>query len=144
MKFELMFITLVTTKSGETRKLHFEGPSGERASLLAGPWSKQTKICKGLIDGAPITAPIPLPVTLKGTEHGPVLRPNGVRLFAEGELVGVVDAEGKAVLGAGGKPLVNLKATSFEVVTYSLASGDDEPALGDPFAGDVAAEPALA
>lgn len=138
MRFKMKFITPVTTKSGEVRKLHFEGPAGEVGTLLAGPWSKVTKVCKGLLDGVSITTPYSLPVVMKQTENGPILKFVGGDLFAEGELVGVVDAENKPVLGADKKPLMNLKVSGFSIVTYSLEAGDDEPALGDPFA-----EPAI-
>jgi len=126
MNWTLAFITPVNTPTGITRKLILEDENGERATLLAGPWGKMTKICKGFIDdGAPITAPIPLTVSKKETEHGPVLVPAGIRLVIVDPTVTTV----KDKTGADGKVLRNISGGIIHLSTFALSAGDDEPAL---------------
>ncbi len=139
MNWTLAFITPVNTPSGITRKLILEDEDGNRATMLAGAWAKMTKICKGFADGAPITAPIPLTVSKRDTEHGPVLVPAGVRLVITDPVITTV----KDKLGADGKPLVNISGGVIHLSTFAISSGDDEPALLGQTPVAVADEPAL-
>jgi hypothetical protein len=143
MNWTLAFIVPVATPSGMSRKLTFENEAGERATLLAGPWTKSTMINKGTLDGAAITAPVALTVALRQSEHGPVLVTTGVKLTLVDPTVTTV----KDKTGGDGKALRNLTGGVFALVTYALSAGDDDPALaGGSFAQVSAAdadEPAL-
>jgi hypothetical protein len=125
MNWTLAFIVPTSTPSGVTRKLVFENEQGDRATMLAGPWAKRTKVCKGTIDGAAINSPVPLTVSLRNTEHGQVLIPQGLRLSVIDPVVTTV--EGKK--GADGKVLRNLAGGVIALSTFALVSEDDEPAL---------------
>jgi len=137
--FELAFIVPITVEGNLVRKLVFapkgvskDDPSYFRASLLAGPWRKQTRICKGTVDGVAITAPVTLPLRLtqskdRGTD---MLVPSGVSLtVTDPTIEPVIDEAGKPVIGKDEKPIFNLKGGAIAISTYTFASGDDDAAF---------------
>lgn len=131
MNYELCYIVPCTVKGASVRKLVFspqgvskDSPDYHHASMLAGPWTKQTLVCKGLIDGAPIAAPYALPLALKVSDHGPVLSLSGARLTIVDPTIVVLPE-----VGADGKPLRNLRGGVVAIESYTLSTGADEPAL---------------
>ncbi len=143
--FSLAFIVPVTVKDQQVRKLIFESEDGKtRASMLAGPWRKTTMVAHGKLDNNLITAPYSLPLVLKHTEHGPVLRPRGVRvLLVDPKVETAKDDKGVAMVGKDEKPLLNLSGGSVEIVTFTLFSGDDDVAFGKAEAPATAPDEAL-
>ncbi len=138
MKFDLIYITPVTVDGASVRKLTF-APQGVaktdsayfHASMLAGPWKKQTKVCKGSLDGAPITTPFTLPLRLRSSDKGDYLSLNGVRLTVDEPVVTpVIDETTKEQrLGGDKRPMFNLRGGTIEITTYVLAAGDDDAAF---------------
>jgi hypothetical protein len=140
---QLIFITPNTVDGVVKRKLTFapkgvskDDPSYFRASLLAGPWGKKTRLNKGTLDGIAIEsdAPYVLPLRLTKTK----VRGTDMMVL-DGAAVSVVDptilpatnAEtGEQLIGKDGKPIFDLVGGRYEVTTYTLSSSDeDEPAL---------------
>jgi hypothetical protein len=134
--FSLAFIVPITVKDQPVRKLIFESEDGKtRGSLLAGPWKKATLVAHGKLDGAPITTPYALPLVLRNSKHGQILRPRGVRiLLVDPKVEAALDDSGAALVGKDGKSLFNLTGGSVEIVTFTLFSGDDDAAFGAPVA----------
>ena len=137
--FELAFIVPITVDGASVRKLVFapkgvpkDDPSYFRASLLAGPWKKQTRICKGTVDGVAITVPFTLPLRLtrskdRGTD---MLVSSGVSVtVTDPTIEQVVDANGKPVIGKDEKPIFNLKGGAIAISTYTFTAGDDDAAF---------------
>ena len=137
--FELAFIVPITVDGQQVRKLVFapkgvqkDDPSYFRASLLAGPWRKQTRICKGTVDGVAITSPVTLPLRLtqskdRGTD---MLVPIGSSMtVTDPTIEPVVDAAGKPVIGKDEKPIFNIRGGAIAITTYVLSSGDDDAAF---------------
>ena len=138
MRFDMIYITPVTVDGASVRKLTFApqgvdktDPAYFHASLLAGPWKKQTRICKGTLDGVVIATPFVIPLRLRAGENGEFLVLNGVKMAIDEPVVTpVMDGETKTQrLGADKRPMFNLRGGAFEVTTYVLASGDDDAAF---------------
>ena len=140
--FDLIYIVPVAVDGASVRKLVFapqgvakDDPAYFHASTLAGPWRKQTKVCKGSLDGSPIAVPFVLPLRLKSGVNGDSLSLNGVRLQVVDPTVSpATDKDGKPMIGKDGKPVFNLKGGTIEIVTYTYAAGDDDAAFGAPVA----------
>lgn len=137
-KFDLIYIVPVTVEGALVRKLIFapqgvskDDPAYFHASTLAGPWRKQTRVCKGTIDGAAITTPFVLPLRLKNGTNGESLSLNGVRLqVVDPTIEAATDKAGKALIGKDEKPIFNLRGGAIEITTYTFAAGDDDAAFG--------------
>ena len=148
--FELAFIVPITVDGQQVRKLVFapkgvqkDDPAYFRASLLAGPWRKQTRICKGTVDGVAITSPVTLPLRLtqskdRGTD---MLVLSGVSItVTDPTIEPVVDAAGKPVIGKDEKPIFNIRGGAIAISTYTFASGDDDTAFAGSSKAPAASE----
>ena len=139
--FELIFIVPNTVDNKLVRKLVFapkgvpkDDPAYFRASLLAGPWKKETRLCKGTLDGAPIVAHAPFILPLRLTQSKDrgedMLVLSGVSVtVTDPTIEPVVDESGTPTLGKNGRPLFDLKGGKTEVVTHTFASGNDDAAF---------------
>lgn len=137
-KFDLAYISQVTVDGQPVRKLVFapqgvakDDPAYCHASLLAGPWKKQTKICKGTLDGATIAAPFVIPLRLRaGIDGGQFLALDGVRIEVVDPVISPVidDTTKQQRVGADKRPMFNLRGGVINVTSYTLSSGGDDDA----------------